>query len=66
MNASKIPSIKTIRETAKETGVSEYFIRQLVRDNKIYYFKSGKRFLLNFDYFVDFLNGKHRDANKEE
>lgn len=66
MNDQRIPRIRTIRETAKETGVSEYSIRQLVRENKIYYLKSGTRFLLNLDYFIDFLNGKYTDDNKEK
>ncbi len=35
----KIPTMLFIRQTAKLTGVSEWHIRQLVSNDKIYYIK---------------------------
>ena len=52
----KIPVMKTIKESAKIVGLSEYFIRQLVLKNKIKFVKSGAKYLVNVDYLIDFLN----------
>ncbi len=51
-----IPKMKTIKETAKESGFTEYFIRNLCLRNKIIFVKSGNKFLINHDRFIDYLN----------
>ena len=38
----KVPTMLSIKETAKTTGVAEYYIRQLVAGNKICFVKAGK------------------------
>lgn len=58
-----IPVILSIRQCAKRLGVSYSFIEQLVLENKILYFKSGKKRLINYQSLVDYLNGdnEHRE-----
>lgn len=53
-----VPKMVTINELAKLVNVSTYAIRKLVKTNRITYFKSGAKVLINFDRFIDFLNGE--------
>jgi excisionase family DNA binding protein len=48
--------MRTIKETAAETGLHEYFVRQLVKQGKIKYVKAGRKTLINLDLFIEFLN----------
>lgn len=50
-----LPRMRTIKETGAETGMSVYFIRQLVKQNKISYVMAGKKALVNLDSFLDYL-----------
>lgn len=55
---STVPRMRTIRETAKLAGVAEYFVRRLCKSGEFTgYVKAGNKTLVNFDRFVDFLNG---------
>lgn len=58
MNVKKIecPTMLTIQETSNRTGVSYDCIRKLCMQNKIKYIKAGKKYLINFGRFVEFLN----------
>lgn len=47
----------TIKELALETGVSEHHIRKLCKTNQIQYIKSGVKYLINYERFMDYLNG---------
>ena len=65
----KIPKMLTVRQTAKEANMSEYFIRNLIRKNEIYYVKSGSKYLINYDLFIDYLYGGYKTSthnSKEE
>lgn len=53
-----IPRMATIQEVAEKTGVSKYAIRKLIKRNEIIYIKSGTKYLVNFDRFLDYLNGQ--------
>ena len=57
MDNIKIPTMLTIKETARATKLSVNFIRQLCRDNKIVYTKAGRKCLVNFEKFIEYLNG---------
>ena len=50
------PTMKTINEVAKITGLAKHYIRQLVLQNKIVHVKAGKKFLINLEKFIEFLN----------
>ena len=60
--ASKIPEMLTIRETANRTGVSYDAIRKLCLQNKIVYIRAGKKFLVNFDKFCEYLNAGEKEG----
>lgn len=53
-----IPTMLTIKETASRTGVSYDFIRKLCLSRKIVHVRAGTKYLINFEKFVDFLNGE--------
>ncbi len=50
------PQMHTINETAQILGLAKYYIRQLVLQNKISYVRSGKKYLINLDKAIDYLN----------
>ena len=52
------PEMLSIRETAERANLSERFIRKLCRNNKIRYVKSGRKYLVNWPQFVQFLNNQ--------
>ena len=54
-NTSALPKMLTIRETAQVTGLHEYFVRQLVKQNRVTYVKAGCKTLINLDRLVEFL-----------
>lgn len=59
LTTSLIPHMVTINEAARATGVSAYTVRRLAKQNKIIYIKSGTKFLINLDRFVEYLNGQN-------
>ena len=53
---SEVPVMTTIIETAEKTGLAKHYIRQCCLNNKIVHVRCGKRILINFNKFVEFLN----------
>lgn len=51
------PRMLTIKQVVAETNLSYEFIRQLCLQNKIVFIRSGNKYLINFEKFVDYLNG---------
>ncbi len=51
-----IPKMRTIKETAKETGLAYNYIRNLCLQNKIVYVKAGNKYLVNVDKLIEYLN----------
>ena len=47
--------MRTIRAAAAESGLAEYFVRQLVRTGKIKYVCAGRKFLVNMESLCDYL-----------
>lgn len=62
MEALKIPTMVTIREASRRTGVSYDFIWKLCRSNQIVFVKAGTKYLVNLEKFVEFLNGGQADG----
>ncbi len=52
-----VPRMRTIKQTATELGLPEYFVRSLVKQNQVTYVKAGKKVLINLDRFIEYLNG---------
>ncbi len=53
-----VPTMLTIKDCASKTGLSYDFIRKLCLRNEIIHIKAGNKFLINFEKFIDFLNGE--------
>lgn len=51
-----LPTMLTIKELSKRTNLSYNFIRQLCLKKEIVYVRSGKKYLINYDKFIDYLN----------
>lgn len=60
--STKVPRMRTIKQTAQETGLHEYFVRQLVKQDKIKYIRAGRKVLINLDLFIDYLNSGEQGA----
>ena len=59
----KMPRFRTIRECLEmlkeiddNTAITENFIRTLCNEQKVHYFNSGNKSLVNFDSLLAFLN----------
>ena len=61
MNERRKPHICTIDQLSKETGISAYTIRRWVKSGKVKHLRSGIKYLINYDTFVDFLESKEAD-----
>lgn len=56
-----MPTMKTIRRAAEETGLSYEYVRQLIRERKIVYVKAGVKFLVNMEKLKEYLNQGERN-----
>ena len=52
-----IPTMLTINEVSDRTGISRDAIRKMVLSGELAHIKVGKKYLVNFNRFVEFLNG---------
>ncbi len=57
-----IPRMRTIKEAVEElrridekTAIREHYVRELVNTHKIPYVKAGRKILVNFDAFIEYL-----------
>lgn len=57
-----MPRMRTIKQTAEETGVSYRYIMSLCKMDKIVHIKVGAKYLVNLDKFIEYLN----NGDKEE
>ena len=53
---TSIPTMKTIDETAALLGLPKYWVRQKVLNGEIVAVRSGKRYLVNVDKLIEYLN----------
>lgn len=53
----KLPVMKTIKEMVELTRFSYMHLRNLCLENKIVHIRAGKKYLINYDRFCDYLNG---------
>lgn len=52
----KIPLMWTIKEASQNTGLSYDFIRKLCLQNRIVHVKAGRKYLVNSEKLVEYLN----------
>ena len=60
IDTTRIPELLTVKETAKRLGLSEYAVRQLVRNGAAVTIRPGGDhgpYYINLDKLVFFLNG---------
>lgn len=50
-----VPKFHKIHECAELTNLTKYHIRQLVLNEKIKYIKAGKKYLINFESLIAYL-----------
>lgn len=55
-NTIAIPTMLTIKETAKRTQLSETYVRNLVLNKKICFVRSGRKYLVNLEKLIEYLN----------
>ena len=58
MENAKIPTMLTINEASEKTGMSYALLRKLCLENRIVHIRSGRKYLINLEKLVDFLNGE--------
>ena len=63
ISENKIPEMLTLRETAKRTGLSYYYLRNQCLAGKIVHIRAGAKILINFDRLIAMLNGEKEDQN---
>ena len=63
----KTPRMRTIKEVMRElkkidpnTAVREYYVRELVNTNKIAHLRAGRKILINFDAFLEYLQNPNK------
>ena len=54
--------LQAIKSLDKDTAVTENFIRNLCKDNKILFYKSNSKYLVNLDSLLDYLSF-NQDSN---
>lgn len=52
----QLPTMLTLFEVIEATGLSEYCVRKLVKENKVVHIKIGNKSLINFESLVAYLN----------
>lgn len=50
------PRIDTPKKAAQITGLPEFHIRRLLKEDKIVYIKAGRRYYVNIDKLIDYMN----------
>lgn len=48
--------METINEASKISGLAKYRIRQMVLQNKVKYVRAGKKYLINIESLIEYLN----------
>ena len=57
----KIPRMVPIQTLADECGFSYKTLWKLCKENKIVHIRTGNKYLINFDKFIEFLNTGMRE-----
>lgn len=60
-----IPCMITINEAAQIVKLAKYHIRQLVMQDKVKYVKAGRKYLLNLDSLINYLQNGDKKERKE-
>lgn len=61
-----VPEMITIEETSKRSGLSYDSIRKKCMRNEIAYIRNGRKYLINWRRFLEYLNGDYRPEGQNE
>lgn len=50
-------ALEEIKSRDPKSEITEYAIRRMVKENKIPYIRSGKKYLINVQSLLNYLNG---------
>ena len=56
----KVPTMLTLQEAVKRTGLSYNYIRQGCMNGTIVHIKCGRKYLVNLDKLILMLNGEEK------
>ncbi len=62
---NEVPVMLTIKETSEKSGIPYSAIRKKCLCGEITYIKTGRKFLVNWNRFLDYLNGR-REVTTDE
>jgi len=51
-----------LKQYDQNTAVTEHYLRDLIRQNKVVHVWSGRRILINFDSLLAYLNDPHKKS----
>ncbi len=57
IDIKELPKMKTLKEMVLLTGLSYTYLRHLCLNNEIVHIRAGNKYLINYDRFIDYLNG---------
>lgn len=63
-NTHVVPEMLTLNETSSRSGLPYDYIRKLCLQGKIVHIRTGVKYLVNWNKFVDFLNTEGRTDNE--
>ena len=61
----KIPTMKSISECSEIVGLAKYHVRQLVLQDKIKYVKAGRKYVVNLESLIEYLNNGETHVKTE-
>lgn len=60
------PIVKKAKQCSEDAGTSEWFIRKLIKENRVKYIRSGRRIYVNWESLVNYLEGEMNDNGDME
>lgn len=64
-NFKNVPTMKSICECSQIAGLAKYHVRQLVLQDKIKYVKAGRKYLVNLESLIEYLNNGETQVKTE-
>ena len=52
-----VPTMLPIKEVSSRTGLRYEFLRQLCLNGEIVHIRTGNKYLINYEKFLEYLNG---------
>ena len=59
MESMKSPTMLSIKEVAERTKLPTYTIRRLIEMKKVAFINNGRKYYVNYEQLVEYLNNIH-------